>query len=128
MDVAVIAALIAAIAAIVSPVITALITQRGSYRLKTVELFFSAKASAYKEVVCIASSFPEDPSDQDVTKLQDVISCAILFSSDDTANKLAAFGKTVLDGPTSSDYLDVYSVKWYLALSAMKQELIQYQK
>lgn len=128
MDVTVIAALIAAIAAIVSPIITALITQRGSYRLKTVELFFDSKANAYKEVILAVSSFPNDPDDQDLIKLQDVISRAILFSSDDTANKLASFGKTILDGPVSAENLYTYSAEWYLALSAMKQEIVQYQK
>ena len=128
MDVTVIAALIAAIAAIVSPIITALITQRGSYRLKTVELFFSSKANAYKEVILTVSSFPNDPDDQDLIKLQDVISRAILFSSDDTASKLAAFGRRVVEGPISTEDLPAYSAEWYLALSAMKHEIVQYHK
>lgn len=131
MDIAAITAItssIAAIAAIVSPVITALITQRGNYRLKTAELFFNAKAKAYEEAICSITTFPNRPDDRDLINLHNVISRAILFSSDDTAQTLSVLGKIILDGPISAEKLQAYSEEWELALSAMKKEIVQYQK
>ena len=123
-----ITSLIAAIAAIVSPVITALITQRGYYRSKTAELFFNAKAKAYEEAICSITAFPDSPGNQELINLHNVISRAILFSSDDTAQALAVLEQTISDGPISAEKLRSYSEEWDLALSAMKKEIVQYQK
>ena len=123
-DPAVIASSIAAIEAIVAPVITAFITQRSSYRLKTIELFFVAKSEAYEEVIRIASAFPDNPSKSDRIKLQDVICRAELYASRVTSKKLEMLASTL--ARTSTFDLDAYSSAWFAALSSMRQELAKY--
>ncbi len=124
MDVGVLVSMIAAIAAIIAPVLTAIITQRGARRIKQIEMFFLAKAQTYNAFLDVTSQFPPNPQYEDLRKLSLVFNQALLYSSRETGRKLALYVNFLKNGDVS----DAESAAYLDAVSALKAELIQYQK
>ena len=97
---------ITAVACVLAPVISALISQRGAIKLKSFELFFHEKATAYKEFLHACEHYLQSPrSLREGKALLDASSNALLFSSLDTQTAIANYGQLVLN----SDYPDCSS-------------------
>ncbi len=126
MNVTVIVALITALAAIVAPVITQYITQRGAYRLKSLELFFAEKTRAYREYLEVTSQFPPEPKMADLMKLNNALNQAIVYSSRDTGKKMTQY-VYLLKNTKSPDYDAIADVHLEVAL-AIRAELISYDR
>lgn len=97
---AVIAAVIAAVAAIIAPVITAKLTTSHQEKMKTIELFFAAKSEAYKNFITISSFYSDSFYEEDVQKLYDAASCALLFSSPDTQEAISQLTEYLVSNQT----------------------------
>lgn len=123
MDPALIVALIAAIAAIVSPVVTQLISIRGSFRLKTVELFFNAKAEAFQNLLEVTSKYHPNPCPELLMQLESAMNQAFLYSSKGTQQKLALYIKLLKEFPNCDpgSYANA-SVEAILAMQSELQE------
>lgn len=91
MEATIIVSSITALAAIIAPVMTQLIARRGAYKLKTLELFFTEKAKAYREYIEVTATFPPKPTVEDLFRLNNVLNQAIVYSSEDTVKKLAKY-------------------------------------
>lgn len=124
MDLMVIVAMIAAISAIVAPVLTEVISRYNERKLKQLELFFTEKAKAYSNFIEVTSQLPGICGYEDLRRLSLAMNQAILYSSNDTAQKLALYVKFLKDNDTS----DAASVAYADAMSAPKHELQEYQK
>lgn len=123
-----IAALIAAIAAIVSPLITTIITTRNSYKLKTIELLFSAKLDAYKQFANIAFSTRSEFLPKDREELHKAWSYASLFSSADTRPKLNKYYASVLNGYKTEADLNELSNSISELIDAMQLDLCDFEQ
>lgn len=120
------ASLITALAAISAPVIAQLISQHGAYKLKTIELFFEAKAKVFHDFVQVTSRFPPNPDYETLQKLNDSMNQALLYCSKDTGWKIALYVKYLKDSPGSD--LDELADAHLNAILAMQGELKQYHK
>lgn len=126
MDPALIVALIAAIAAIVAPVITQLISIRGSFHLKTVELFFNAKADAFRNLLEVASKYHPNPGAELLMQLESAMNQALLYSSKDTQQKVALYIKLLKEFPDCDP--SSYANASFEAILAMQSELRECRK
>lgn len=124
MNVTVIVALITALAAIVAPVITQIIAQRGAYRLKSLELFFTEKVKVYREYLEVTSQFSPEPKMEDLMKLNNALNQALMYSSKDTGRKLTNY-VYLLKNTKSPDY-DAIADAHLEASLAIWDELISY--
>lgn len=115
---AVIAAVIAALAAIISPVITAKITTSHEEKMKTLELFFVAKSEAYKNFITVSSFYSDPFYEEDMKKLYDAASCALLFSSSDTQEAISQLTECLI-----SNQSELVGVAQSQAILAMQRDL-----
>ena len=103
-----------------SPLLSAFINQRGSYKLKKLELFFQFKADAYQAFLDIASQFPDCRNDELLLKLNTALNHAMLLSCEDTRSKLAIYESCLMQESIAPDVL----AKAYRdAILAMQKEL-----
>lgn len=87
---------ITAIACVLAPLVSALISQRGTMKLKSFELFFQEKTAAYKEFLHACDHFLQSPSSpEEISALLEASSNALLFSSLDTQSAISAYGQLV---------------------------------
>ena len=112
------AAVIAALAAIIAPVITAKITTSHEEKMKTLELFFTAKCEAYKNFITVSSFYSDPFYEEDIKKLYDATSCALLFSSSDTQEAISQ-----LTGCLISNQSELAGVAQSQAILAMQKDL-----
>lgn len=125
-----IASIITALAAIVAPIITTLITQRGSYKTKSAEMFFQQKVTAYSNFLTIASEYSEPlskPSKEKTQKLQAASTRAILFASPDTQEKIGRYGQLLTENSFSPADIQALALAHTAMILAMQKELKKYE-
>lgn len=130
LTVALITALLTTFAAIVAPVVTAYITQRGEYKRKSAELFFSAKLNAYREFTQLAAQYGEPtqtPSKEKSQLLHAAASQALLFSSSKTQDAIGRYGKLLLDNAYTPQEIQELSLAYRDMILEMQEELSQYE-
>lgn len=123
MDITLMAAIIAAIAAIIAPVVSSLISSRNAYKTKTAEMFFQAKVDAYLEFLYLAASYEPDPSSSYLMELQKDSSCAMLFSTSETQEKIAIYSQAIMNNDFSQESLARLSIASRDAILAMQSDL-----
>ena len=129
-NVTVIAAIIAAIAAIIAPVITAVITQRGAYKAKAAELFFTAKVDAYLEFLALAADYGEPmgiPSEEKSRALQAASAHALLFASLDTQDKIGRYGELLAKNSFAPKDVQALAYAHKAVILAMQREIKKYE-
>lgn len=130
MDLTLIIAIITALAAIIAPVITALITQRGAYKAKAAEMFFTAKVDAFLGFLSLAAEYAEPagmPSKEKSYALQSASAHALLFATPDTQEKIAIYGKLLLQNSFKPEDIRKLSLAHRDAILAMQSEIKKYE-
>lgn len=81
MDIALFLSSVTTLAAIVSPAVTAHINNRAAYKQQSAQLFFNAKADAYKKFLEVASSVTYPLTTAEFQNVRSVYSHTLLFSN-----------------------------------------------
>lgn len=122
--IAAIASIIAAIAAIISPIIVALVNNHHQYKIKTIDLFFNAKLTAYQNLLKVTSSFSDTTSKEESIKLNDVMSYALLLSSPETQVCIGSYCHSILQNTPSDKSGELQAI----AILAMQKDLYEFKK
>lgn len=126
MDTSVLIAITSAVSAILSALLTSLITQRGSRKTKAKELFFNARAEAYRDLIKSTTNFPLTPTTEDAMSFDNASASAILFSSKDTQERIANYCAHVLASDYSEEGLNGLAEARRDAILAMQKDLQKY--
>ena len=84
--------------ALVSAIWTAHINRKAILKLKSTELFFTAKSAAFTEFLQFTSSFPLAPESADFKDLQRYSTAALLYASASAQKSIALYGKLLAQG------------------------------
>lgn len=122
------ASIITAFASIIAPVLTAIINNRSAYRLQSTELFFKAKSEAYKSFLSYAANFPPSPSPDEMQKLQEYHSQAMLFSSTHTQSCISEYAQCLLRPEHTKSWVEKVSRLYKKAVLAMQDDLMKQPK
>lgn len=115
------ASLVTAVAAIVAPVVAAYISAHNNYETKTTELFFDARVVAYRDFFKLVSNFPQSPSADDLKRLSEYASYALLFSSSETQEKISCYSSRIALGvKTPEDGVEVGRLRHQMLISMQK--------
>ena len=124
-----IAAFITALATIFVPIITANIAKNNALRLRSIDLFFSAKVAAYKQFIEVTANlvFNENNlSAKDPDKLQIIAHQACLFADSSTSTAIIKCTKLILLHIENTDCLEKMLHAHAVATTLMKNEIQSY--
>lgn len=113
-------AFITALGAVLAPSIAAIITATYQFKTKSISLLFDAKLSAYSKFNKIASSYPEQDSEDDQLNLNTAASQAIMLSSANTQSIISLYVASLIEHDPNA------GIHQAAALLAMQNDLVAF--
>lgn len=133
-DLTLVIALITAIAAILAPLISSIISQRGSYKIRLVEMFYRSKVDAYTNFIYATSKVNTHSTADELMEMQRTLAEAMLFSSNKTHRMISNYSVALIkyrqakmNDLDCSEYLKRLGETQRSAITAMRAELTKYE-